>query len=39
MGQAARQRCVENFTLQHSTDRWRDLIDEELAQTSGGGRL
>lgn len=36
MGQAARQRCVESFTLQQSTERWRALIDEELGQAGRG---
>lgn len=37
MGRAARQRCLEHFTLKHSTDRWRALLDEELGRAPRGG--
>ncbi|HKY37048.1 MAG TPA: glycosyltransferase family 4 protein [Polyangiaceae bacterium] len=35
MGQAARARCLERFTLKESTDRWRRLLDEQLALAAG----
>lgn len=33
LGDAARERCVEGFTLRASADRWRDVVDGLLGRT------